>query len=405
MRGDIRVGGSKNAALPILMATLLTDEPCALRNVPDLRDIRTTLQLIEHLGKRVSRRGPEMLVEPAGRLRTWAPYELVSRMRASFLVAGPLLARFHKVRAALPGGCAIGTRPIDIHLDGFGRMGAGASFLGGDVLLAARALRPALVDLRFPSVGATQNLMMAAAATPGLTTIRNAAREPENVDLAAFLNKLGAKVRGAGSPMIRVEGTARLRGAEHRVIPDRIETGTFLIACAAAGGELRLIGARGGHLRSLLGVLRRAGVRVDAMGEGLRVASTGRLRPVGVKTAPYPGFPTDLQAPWLAAMCLARGRCRIEEVLFEKRFIHAAELTRMGARIRIDGPRALLEGVPELAGAPVMASDIRAGAALVVAALAARGRTEIRRVYHIDRGYERIERKLRSVGARMRRLK
>lgn len=404
LRGAVRVSGSKNAALPILVATLLTDEPCVLHGVPDLRDIRTTLNLVAHLGKRVSARGSTVRVDPGGKLGTWAPYELVSKMRASFLVAGPLLARFGRVRVSLPGGCAIGLRPIDIHLRGFEALGAKVSHAQGDVVLGGK-LKPGALRLRFASVGATQNLMMAAALLPGTTVIRNAAREPENADLGAFLNRMGARVRGAGGPVVRVEGVARLRGAEHRVIPDRIEAGTFLVAVAAAGGKVRLLGARQDHLEAVVRALRRAGARVHQERSGLLVEASGRPRPVSVSTSPYPGFPTDLQAPWMAYMCLARGESRVLENIFEKRFLHAAELNRMGARIRSSGNQAMIEGETYLHGAPVMASDIRAGAALVVAALAARGTTCIQRVYHIDRGYERIERKLRSLGAGIRRVR
>lgn len=404
LKGTVRVNGSKNAALPILFATLLTDEPCVIDNVPNLRDINTTFQLLEYLGKRVTREDHRVRVESRKPLGLWAPYSIVRQMRASFLVAGPILARFHKVRVAMPGGCAIGQRPVDIHLDGFKRLGAEISYEEGDVALKARALKPGIVTLRFPSVGATQNLMMAAAATPGVTTIRNAAREPENADLADFLNKMGARVTGAGTSVVRVQGAKVLHGAQHRVIPDRIEAGTFLIACAAAGGDLRLVGAREDHLRAVLKALSKAGARVKETEDGLLIRARGRPRPVGIRTKPYPGFPTDLQAPWLAYLCLARGRSRIRESLFEKRFLHAAELRRMGAWVRVENNVAIIEGVPYLEGAPIMASDIRAGAALVVAALAARGTTAIQRVYHIDRGYERMEEKLRQAGARIRRV-
>lgn len=404
LKGTVWINGSKNAALPILFATLLTDDPCVIDNVPSLRDIATTVQLLEHLGKRVVRDGHSMRIESARPLGTWAPYAIVRQMRASFLAAGPLLARFHKVRVAMPGGCAIGQRPVDIHLEGFKRMGAKIAYQEGDVMLTAPRLKTVSVPLRFPSVGATQNLMMAAAATPGTTIIRNAAREPENADLADFLNKMGARVSGAGTATVRVEGVRRLRGAEHRVIPDRIEAGTFLIACAASGGELRLVGARADHLRAVIRALARAGSKIRTETDALVIRGSGRPRPVSIRTEPHPGFPTDLQAPWLAMMCLAKGRTRVQEKLFEKRFLHAAELRRMGAWVRVEGEDAVVEGVPYLEGAPIMASDIRAGAALVVAGLAAHGTTAIQRVYHIDRGYERIEEKLRSVGARIRRV-
>jgi UDP-N-acetylglucosamine 1-carboxyvinyltransferase len=409
LRGTLEVNGSKNAALPILISTLLTDEPCLVDNVPRLRDIKTTYRLLETLGKRVVVRARTAMILPGGRLRTRAPYELVKQMRASVLVAGPLLSRFGRARAALPGGCAIGLRPVDIHLKGFAAMGARVSVERGDVALEGE-LRPARVRLRFPSVGATENLMMAAAAVEGETIVDNAAREPEIEDLARFLEALGARVRGAGTPRIRLRGARRLHGARHRVIPDRIETGTFLIACAATGGDAILAGAEPGHLSALIEALRLSGARVDAVrgqGDGpagLRVAMRGRPRPVSIRTEPHPGFPTDLQAPWMAYMSLAGGRSRVREMIFERRFLHAAELARMGARVEVRDRLALVDGVEALAAAPVMASDIRAGAALVVAGLAARGETHIHRVYHIDRGYERIERSLRRLGARMRRV-
>ncbi len=405
LRGTVRVSGSKNAALPILIATLLTEEECVLHNIPDLRDIRTTLKLIDHLGKRIERHGSTVRVGGRNRVRTRAPYELVKQMRASVLVAGPLLARHHHVQVALPGGCTIGLRPVDIHLAAFSRLGARVSTEHGDVVLRAARLRPASVSFEFPSVGATENLMMAASLLPGRTTIQNAAREPEIEDLADFLSKMGASIRGAGSRTVRIEGSRVLRGAEHTVIPDRVEAGTFLIAAAAAGGRLLLEGAREKDLSALLAALKRSGARVRLLPGGIEIESSGRPRPVSIETRPHPGFPTDLQAPWMAYMAIAQGRSRVREKIFEKRFMHAAELRRMGADIAIDGESAEIRGVPKLLGAPIMASDIRAGAALVVAALAASGKSEIQRVYHIDRGYERIENKLRAVGAEIRRLR
>ncbi len=404
LRGEVRISGSKNAALPILIATLLTDEPCRVQNVPRLRDIRTTIRLLESLGKRVRQRGSAVEVLAHGPLETQAPYEIVKQMRASVLAAGPLLARFGRVRVPIPGGCAIGLRPIDIHLKGFEGLGAGRSVESGDLVLRG-ALRPGRVRLSYPSVGATENLMMAAAGVAGLTVIENAAREPELSDLGDFLGRMGARVRGAGTRRIEVLGARSLGGCSHRVIPDRIEAGTFLLACAAAGGSLRLLGARPGHLEALTRKMRAAGAGIRELPEGLEVEMEGRPRPVSIETRPYPGFPTDLQAPWMAWMCLARGRCRIVETVFENRFLHAAELSRMGGRITLRGHAASVEGVPRLFGAPIMASDIRAGAALLVAALAARGRTLLARVYHVDRGYERLEAKLRRVGAQIRRLR
>ncbi len=405
LQGTVRVSGSKNAALPILIATLLTDEPCAISNVPvRLRDIRTTIRLLESLGKRVRVGEDAVFVSSHGSLKTQAPYDIVKQMRASVLAAGPLLARFGLVRVPIPGGCAIGLRPIDIHLKGFEKLGARRIADRGDIILSAAHLKANRVRLKFPSVGATENLMMAAAATEGRTVIENAAREPEIEDLGRFLSAMGAKVRGAGGSRVEIRGRRALKGATHSVIPDRIEAGTFLIACAAAGGSLRVDGARARDLRALLAKLRRAGARVEEDSRGVSIAMNARPLPASVSTRPHPGFPTDLQAPWMALMALAKGRSRIDENVFEKRFMHAAELARMGADVSVSGHRAVVEGMAQLSGAPVMASDLRAGAALLVAALAARGKTVIARVYHIDRGYERVEDKLRRVGARVRRV-
>lgn len=404
LRGSVRVNGSKNSALPILIASLLTDEECRVANVPRLRDINTTFRLLEVLGKRLSVSGHSVSIRASGALRTKAPYDLVKQMRASVLVAGPLLARRGQVRVALPGGCAIGLRPIDIHLKAFEEMGAQVRTERGDVVITGR-LKPARVRFKFPSVGATENVMTAAAAVPGTTVIENAAREPEIEDLADFLNKMGARVEGAGGPRVRVRGAERLRGVRHRVIPDRVEAGTFLIACAAAGGDVTLEDARPEHLKALLAALRKAGAVVLKEDRALRLRAIGRPRAVSIRTEPHPGFPTDLQAPWMAYMSLAKGSSRVREDIFERRFLHAAELGRMGADVSVDGESALVRGVPRLTGAPVMASDIRAGAALVVAALAAKGPSVIQRVYHIDRGYEHIESRLRRLGARVRRAR
>lgn len=403
LKGAVKISGSKNAALPILIGTLLTDEKCTIRNVPNLRDIRTTVRLLELMGKSVEFADGTATVSPRAKLKTSAPYDLVKQMRASVLVAGPLLARFGRARVALPGGCTIGLRPIDIHLEGFEKLGAKVANEHGDVVLTCGRLEPRPVRFRFPSVGATENLMMAAALVPGRTVLRNAAREPEIEDLGRFLNSMGARVSGAGSSVVVVEGARALHGTEHWVIPDRVETGTFLLAAAATRGDVRLVGARAEDLEALLDAVRRSGAKVTKLPEGLRVRGPRRPRPVDVRTEPHPGFPTDLQAPWMAYMSLADGRAKVRESVFEKRYMHAAELARMGARIHINGERAVVEGVPELAGAPIMASDIRAGAALVVAALAAKGQTVIQRVYHIDRGYEAIEKKFRALGAHIRR--
>jgi UDP-N-acetylglucosamine 1-carboxyvinyltransferase len=405
LRGRVDANGSKNAALPILIATLLTQERCEIRNVPDLRDIRTTYKLLEHLGKSIETDGKTVVVKARGRLHTDAPYDLVKQMRASVLVAGPLVARFRRARVSLPGGCAIGLRPIDIHLKGFEKLGVEVHPNGGDILLKSSRLKAGRFKLPFPSVGATENLMMLAAGLPGETRLENAAREPEIWDLGECLRKMGARVEGHGNSTIEIQGRERLGGAVHDVIPDRIETGTLMLAAAAAGGDVEIVKSEPAHLEELIRELRKAGVEVETGPGRIRVRRKGPVRPTRIVTEPHPGFPTDLQAPWMTLMCLAQGRSTIVEKIFEKRFLHAAELTRMGARIRVRGERAWIDGVRSLVGAPVMASDIRAGAALVVAGLAAGGETAISRVYHIDRGYERIEKKLSSLGARIRRGK
>ncbi|MBI4248754.1 MAG: UDP-N-acetylglucosamine 1-carboxyvinyltransferase [Elusimicrobia bacterium] len=405
LRGTIATGGSKNAALPILIASLLTDEPCVVRGVPRLRDIVTTLRLLEFLGKRVVQDETSVRIYSRKGLKTQAPYDLVKQMRASVLVAGPLLARFGGVRVPLPGGCAIGLRPIDLHLKGFEQMGAKVSLEKGDAVMSAGRLHAARIALRFASVGATENLLMAASLLERGTTIENAAREPEIADLAVFLRSMGAQIEGEGTGRICVRGRRVLRGAEHNVIADRIEAGTFLIACAATRGSVFLQGARPGHLRNVLKKLQEAGCKVQASSAGIGLSAAGRPNPVDITTRPYPGFPTDLQAPWMALMSLAKGQSMIRERIFEKRFLHAGELARLGARLSVDGDMVCTDGVGKFSGAMVMASDIRAGAALLVAGLAAGGKTEISRIYHIDRGYEAVEKKLRRLGADIIRVK
>ena len=406
LNGTIKVSGAKNSVLPILIATLLTDEPCVIENVPaTLRDLRTTFRLLESLGKKVVVEGSTVRVLSTGSLKTQAPYDIVKQMRASVLAAGPLLARFGLVRVPIPGGCAIGLRPIDIHLKGFEAMGARRIADQGDIIMSAPHLTAKTIKLRFPSVGATQNLMMAAAATPGRTVIKNAAKEPELEDLGRFLASLGAKVTGAGTSTVAVEGRTKLKGARHRVIFDRIEAGTYLLACATARGKVRLLGAEAGHLSAVLSALRKAGASVRSGKGFIEISMTRRPRPVAVVTRPYPGFPTDLQAPWMALMTLSTGFAKVTETVFENRYLHAAELGRMGAQIAVSGRAAVVAGQERLSGAPIMASDIRAGAALLVAALAAKGRTTISRVYHIDRGYEQLVEKLSALGARIERQK
>lgn len=406
LNGEIKISGSKNAALPILAATLLTGERCEIKNVPELRDIRSTFELLNYLGKNCFFGYGDFTVEERGPLKLHAPYDLVRKMRASMLVAGPLLARFKKTIFSLPGGCSIGLRPIDIHLAAFKKLGAEISCEKGNVTLTAKKLKAARVKFRFPSVGATENLMMCAALIEGRTVLENCAREPEIADLAAALKKMGARIKGEGTATIEVAGAVRLKGLKHSVMADRIETGTFMLACAAAGGRVRLSGVIPKTVDALTRHLRLAGVKVSVFKDAIEINSSGsRPRPVSIITRPYPGFPTDLQAPWMAFIARARGLCSVNERIFENRFMHAAELGRMGAGISVADKKARIQGVETLLGAPVMASDLRAGAALVIAALAAGGKTLVRRIYHIDRGYEKFEDKLRRLGADIERVK
>ncbi len=402
LSGTVRVSGSKNAALPCLFATLLTDDECVLENVPDLQDTRAACRLLENLGKRVTRARGAVTVRSKGRLRFEAPYDLVRRMRASIVVMGPLLARLGRAHVSLPGGCAIGTRPVNFHLKAFEILGARVVVREGYIAARGR-LTGRRVRLPFPSVGATENVLMAAALARGRTVLQNAAREPEIADLARMLSAMGARVEGAGTSTIIVRGVAALRGVRHRVIPDRIETGTFLIAAGITRGKIRLTNVDPGPLSAVLAALRRAGLRLDVGRDEITAAWARLLKPVSVRTRVHPGFPTDMQAPWMALMALTPGRSVIREDIFESRFAHVAELQRLGARIDINGNRAVVEGVRRLSGCPVMVSDLRAGAALVLAGLAARGATRVLRVYHLDRGYESLDKKLRALGADIRR--
>ena len=405
LEGEVATSGAKNAALPLLFAALLTEKPCRLRGVPDVADIRTTCTLLESLGAEVVRgRGGEITVG-CGKLRAWeAPYDLVRKMRASFLVLGPLLARYGRARVSQPGGCAIGSRPVDQHVAGMQRLGARITHERGYVEATAKDLRGGHVIFATPSVGATENVLMAAALARGHTRIENAAREPEIVDLADTLVEMGAKISGAGTSVIEIEGVTSLGGYDHEVIPDRIEAGTFLIAAAVTRGDVVVRGARADHLGILLETLTAAGAHVEA-GEGyVRVTAGARPAPVDITTAPHPGFPTDLQAQFMVLMCLSTGRSIISETIFENRFMHVQELARMGAEIRLSGRQAVVNGQVALSGAPVMATDLRASVCLVLAGMAAEQQTEVLRVYHLDRGYERIEEKLSALGARIRRI-
>jgi len=405
VNGRVTISGSKNAALPILIASLLTDDECVISNVPDLADIETVNALLAFLGKDVIFEKGRATITAGKALSAEAPYDLVRRMRASVVVMGPLLARTGHVKVSLPGGCAIGGRPINIHLDGFKTLGATVVLEQGYVDLSAKKLSGARIPLEFASVGATENLMMAATLAEGETVLENAAREPEIVDLAKVLNAMGANVKGAGEHTMTIRGVSRLHGVRHEVIADRIEAGTYMIAAAMTKGDLLIERADLSHLESLQAKMREAGIRVEKAAGGIRVKAPGAIKSVSAETAVHPGFPTDLQAQWMALMTQANGSSHVTEHVFENRFMHVAELQRMGADIQTKGNTATIKGVTALSGADVMVSDLRAGAALVLAGLAASGRTVIHRIYHLDRGYERLEEKLSAVGARIRRSK
>jgi len=404
--GEVESAGSKNAVLPLLFATLLTSDASRIRNVPRLADVRTACKLLRELGVRVDERdqGQVLLMDPTGAVGWEAPYDLVKTMRASFLILAPLLARFGRARVSLPGGCAIGSRPVDLHLAGLQQMGATIQVDGGYVEAEAARLRGAHIRLAVPAVGATEQLVMAGSLAAGTTVIDNAAREPEIEDLVAALTRMGAHVRGAGTSTITVEGVVELGGMDHTVIPDRIEAGTFMVAGAITGGEVHVLGGRADHLGAFLAKLKEAGIEVRETSSGIVVASNGRLRGVDVTTQPYPGFPTDLQAQMMALMTQAAGPSTLMETIFENRFMHVHELVRMGADVRVENNAATVHGPVKLGGAPVMATDLRASVSLVLAGLAARGTTEVGRVYHLDRGYERIEEKLSALGADIRRV-
>jgi UDP-N-acetylglucosamine 1-carboxyvinyltransferase len=407
LRGSVDVSGAKNAALPAIAAALLAEGDHVIRNVPDLADVRTLGRLLGAMGCAVERSAAARAVSvrvPPG-VRPEAPYELVKTMRASVVVLGPLVARWGRARVSLPGGCAIGARPIDQHLKGLAALGAEIRLEHGYVEATAPKgrLHGTVFTFDGQTVTGTENVMMAAVLAEGRTVLRNCAREPEVADLAAALARMGARIEGAGTDELRIEGVASLRPIDHAVIPDRIEAGTFLVAGALPGGDVTVRGCVPEHLEALVEKLRVVGAEVAPVKDGLRVVGDGRPRPVDVRTAPHPGFPTDMQAQLMVALCLADGSSKITETVFENRFMHVQELQRLGADIAVDGKTAVVKGVPSLSGAPVMASDLRASAALVLAGLAAQGTTEIHRVYHLDRGYERIEAKLAPLGARVRR--
>ncbi|MFN3408349.1 MAG: UDP-N-acetylglucosamine 1-carboxyvinyltransferase [Limisphaerales bacterium] len=406
LAGEVAISGAKNSALPILAATLLTAEPCVIRRVPNLSDVRYMGEILRWLGAEVKFEGDTVRVQ-ARKVKGHADYDLVRKMRGSICVMGPLLGRLRKARVSLPGGCVIGARPINLHLKGFAALGARITIEGGYVEAATRRLVGAEMFLggrAGSTVLGTANVMMAATLAEGVTVIESAACEPEVVDLANFLNAMGARITGAGSPTIRVTGVKELHGAEHEVIPDRIEAATFAIAAGATNGEVTLKGARAEHLHAVFDKLRAAGVSVTPRGGDLVVKRAGRLRSVDITTLPYAGFPTDVQAQMMALLTLAPGLSIITERIFESRFMHVSELARLGADIEIEGPSAIVKGGRPLSGAPVMASDLRASAALVIAGLAAKGTTTVNRVYHLDRGYENMDGKLRALGARIQRV-
>lgn len=404
--GTVAASGAKNAALPALAASLLTEGPLVLRRIPRVRDIRTFLRLLEHLGMGSTEQGDELVLAPAGvrRAADEAPYEMVKTMRASVLVLGPLLARHGHARVSLPGGCAIGVRPIDQHLRGLEALGAEVTLEHGYVDARARQLHGCRFRFAMPTVTGTENVLMAAVLARGTTVLENCAREPEVEDLARLLSTLGARIEGAGSETITIEGVAELRGGTHQVIADRIEGGTYLVGAALTGGDVRLEGSSAADLAPLLTKLAETGATVESGDDWIRVASSGELRPCDVTTAPHPGFPTDLQAQLLALLTQANGTSTIAETVFENRFQHVPELNRMGADIRVEGNTAHVMGRTPLSGAAVMATDLRASACLVLAGLAATGETVVDRIYHLDRGYERMELKLQQLGARVERV-
>ncbi|AGC67396.1 UDP-N-acetylglucosamine 1-carboxyvinyltransferase 1 [Thermoclostridium stercorarium subsp. stercorarium DSM 8532] len=404
LKGTVRISGAKNAILPALAACLLTDGKTVLKDVPNLEDVHTMCNLLASLGARVNFNVEkrEITIETTSVIEDTAPYELVNTMRASFLVMGPLLARKGRARVPLPGGCAIGSRPVDLHLKGFSALGA--TITTGHGYVEARVngrLTGARIYLDFPSVGATENILMAAVLAKGQTVIENAASEPEIVDLATMLVSMGANVTGAGTDTIRVIGTDKLHPTEHMVIPDRIEAGTYMLAAAMTGGEVNIENTMADHLKPVIAKLREAGVEITEEFNRINVRAVRRPKAVDVKTHPYPGFPTDMQAQMTAFLSQAEGTSMVVETIFENRFMHINELKRMGARIKIDGRTAIIEGGVQLMGAQVRATDLRAGAALVLAGLCAKDRTEISEIHHVDRGYEAMEQKLRALGARI----
>jgi UDP-N-acetylglucosamine 1-carboxyvinyltransferase len=408
LHGEVVVSGAKNAALPILCAGLLAETPLILTGVPELRDVASTLKLLDTMGVKVSKADDQVSLDASDVASFEATYEMVKTMRASILVLGPLLARFGTARVSLPGGCAIGSRPVDLHIKGLQAMGAAMHITHGYIQastlhLPNRRLQGATYYMDMVTVTGTENLMMAAALAQGTTVLENAAKEPEVVDLAECLNKMGAKITGAGTDTINIEGVERLTGAQHHIVCDRIEAGTYMVAAAMTGGEVTLKNARADLLEAVIEKLREAGVQISTDANSITVKSNGQLKAVNIRTAPHPAFPTDMQAQFMAMNTMAEGVSTVVETIFENRFMHVQELQRMGANIEIQGNTAFVKGVPALEGANVMATDLRASAGLVLAGLVAEGETVIDRIYHLDRGYERLEEKLNQLGAKVRR--
>ena len=410
LRGEVTISGAKNAALPIICAALLAETPLHLTSVPALRDVGTTYHLLQHMGVAVSKQGANAVTLDASNITAHeAPYEMVKTMRASILVLGPLLARFGHARVSLPGGCAIGSRPVDLHIKGLKAMGAEIHIEHGYIEattahLPNKRLQGARIFMDIVTVTGTENLMMAAALAEGTTVLENAAREPEVVDMAECLIKMGARIEGVGTDVITVHGVERLQGCEHAIICDRIEAGTYMVAAAMTGGQVTLRNARADLLDAVIEKLREAGVRVDHDAHSITVTGGGKLKSVNIRTAPHPAFPTDMQAQFMALNTIAEGAGQVIETIFENRFMHVQEMQRLGADIHVEGNTAIVRGVDHLDGAIVMATDLRASASLVLAALVARGETTIERIYHLDRGYEQLEEKLTALGAKVRRV-
>ncbi len=405
LKGEISISGAKNAALPILVSSMLADGWSTYTNIPDLKDIESTLLLLSSLGAKVERKQDTVRIDASGLNNPEASYDLVRKMRASILVLGPLLARLKEAKVSLPGGCAIGARPINLHLKGLTRLGAEVEVEHGYIRASVDCLKGNSIYFDISTVTGTENLMMAAVLADGVTTLGNAACEPEIIALASVLNKMGADIKGAGTSEIIIKGVSSLDPVSVSIIPDRIEAGTFMVASALTGGDVTLTGCRSDHLESVIHKLRLTGTNVDIDGNSMRVKGPDRIQSIDLKTLPYPGFPTDMQAQFMVLMSVASGTSIISETIFENRFIHVGELRRMGAQIKVSGNSAVVQGVKKLSGAPVMASDLRASASLILAGLVARGKTEVNRVYHLDRGYQSIETKFAQLGAAVKRVK